>query len=132
MSGIKVMKCPNCRCVVPESSISCVYCGYRWPLGDETTVQVFRSKTDTYSSELLKNIYQYGDYHINAVDYSEFISYRPENSHVFCIDSDNSGFDFSIITSDGTLDTVKALIYFLGCSIIFMLIMLLLMLLLII
>ncbi len=34
------MKCSNCRCIIPDSSVSCMYCGQPVPKGDERTEPV--------------------------------------------------------------------------------------------
>ena len=124
-----IMKCPNCRCVIPESSILCNYCGYRLPLGDETTVPVFHGRIGAYTSELLRSYYAnaYGQPKYNSV-------YRPNrvrHERVMQTASSGSKWDFSLINSDGTLNVSKALIYLLGIGVIFCLIMILLLLLLI-
>ena len=37
------MRCPNCRCVIPEASIRCQYCGRYMPIGSEKTLPVSES-----------------------------------------------------------------------------------------
>lgn len=42
------MRCPNCRCYVPESMERCDYCGYRFEKGNSKTIHVSGSYADDY------------------------------------------------------------------------------------
>lgn len=36
------MKCQNCRCIVPDNSDRCMYCGHIFPRGDDPTIPVVK------------------------------------------------------------------------------------------
>lgn len=43
------MRCPNCRCYVPESMDRCDYCGYRFDDGGSKTIPAARSYKNRHS-----------------------------------------------------------------------------------
>ena len=45
------MKCPNCRCIVPESMEYCTYCGYRFEDGSARTVSVTEAARERLNSQ---------------------------------------------------------------------------------
>lgn len=53
------MKCPNCRCVIPQRMVYCGYCGYKLPDGTEKTLAV--DESDSSDMIFSQNIYTEND-----------------------------------------------------------------------
>lgn len=58
------MRCPNCRCVVPERMTYCGYCGYEFLSGVAKTLTVDESYADRFYGE--PNYYNRYDYPQNT------------------------------------------------------------------
>lgn len=52
------MKCPNCRCVIPQSMAYCGYCGYKLPDGSEKTLTVDK----IYAGDMITPDNSYNEY----------------------------------------------------------------------
>lgn len=56
------MKCPNCRCIVTNNSLVCLYCGYQFPLGEEKTFAIGDNYIETENADNKNSYYTYQDY----------------------------------------------------------------------
>ena len=125
------MRCNNCRCVIPDRSDYCVYCGHAIPLGDEVTYRAEYSgnprRDGTYPSSY--PLMQTDDYYRYENDYPYgYASYRNPPVHRQN-DSRDTQWNFSLINEDGSLNYLKTLLLLAGFDICFILILLLLILL---
>ncbi len=72
------MKCPNCRCVVPNNILNCSYCGYEFSSGSAKTQTVYESYYNrVYNDDYYINNYEHNDFG-NA--YSKYYCYAFENN----------------------------------------------------
>lgn len=77
------MKCPNCRCIVPNNVSRCTYCGYDFMSGSAKTLTIeeaYKFKTydydyncDNYADEF----YAYDDYY-NCESYKQKMRLRTD------------------------------------------------------
>ena len=127
------MKCSNCRCVIPDRSEYCLYCGQIIPLGDEATqpagIGVTQPARRNRGARRPQAPYQapvytdggFGGYdqYYNEYAYHSAPAYYRDDRH-------ESGFDLILINDDGSFNLAKALVFFAGFNVIFILILLLL------
>lgn len=136
------MKCDNCRCIIPESSDYCVYCGHAVYKGDKRTFPVPYGGVKPYHRSMRAE--WYGDtYSAPACDtaYNAALinpTYHESPDNVQMGDFENvsqtenmrysgiSNWDFSVINGDGTLNVIKLMLYFAGLDMVLILILLLL------
>ena len=67
------MKCPNCRCIVPNNVSRCTYCGYDFMSGSAKTL------TNNYADEF----YAYDDYY-------NCENYKTENASAYRRETDDN------------------------------------------
>ncbi len=56
------MKCPNCRCILPNNMLVCDYCGYEFETGEARTWTV----AETYRERNTNYDYLYSDNKVNS------------------------------------------------------------------
>lgn len=98
------MKCPNCRCVIPQSMVRCLYCGKYLPLGDEETepVNPGRVPEQVYRREDGTDFHGYSYYS----DMQNIRTYAKPNT------KPSYEIDLSIFNDDGSLNLYKFLMIF--------------------
>lgn len=125
------MKCYNCKCVIPDHSEYCAYCGRPVPLGNELTYRVEYGRNPRrevpYPAARAEDFYRFEEYpygcapYRSTPDYVQSVSPEPQRE-----------WDFSLVNEDGSLNYVKTLLILASLDICFVLILLLVILLMII
>lgn len=143
------MKCVNCRCIIPETSVRCIYCGHAVYRGSAATTPVTRRVTIPYSSSPVRETYDRryenrydGTYYtgtqasyvdaayVNPAYYNYayaggYQQYTEERSARKERRSRSDEWDFSVYHQDGSLDLVKLLLYFASLDMLLILLLLL-------
>lgn len=131
------MKCENCRCIIPETSDYCIYCGYETSKRRDATADNIRRESAgrSYSYPPYQGgwrSYPYVSGNEAALSNPSYTVYgesffRGASDGVYQQEADNgTEWDFSVINEDGSLNLVKLLVYCAGLDIMLILLMLLL------
>ena len=82
------MKCPNCRCIVPNNVSRCTYCGYDFMSGSAKTLTIeeaYKFKTYDYDyncDDYADEFYAYDDYNCE--------NYKTENASAYRRETDDN------------------------------------------
>lgn len=86
------MKCPNCRCIVPNNVSRCTYCGYDFMSGEARTLTI----EEAYAFRAYD--YNYGDYseefdtYVDDFDYQNYENYEIGDVSVYSRETDGNNF----------------------------------------
>ena len=83
------MKCPNCRCIVPNNVSRCTYCGYDFMSGSAKTLTIEEAyKFKTYDYDY--NCDNYADEFYAYDDYYNCENYKTENASAYRRETDDN------------------------------------------
>lgn len=83
------MKCPNCRCIVPNNVDRCTYCGYEFMSGTAKTLTIeeaYRFKTYDYYDDCSNEFDTYGDDRV----YENYDNYEVGDVSVYRQETDDN------------------------------------------
>ena len=83
------MKCPNCRCIVPNNVSRCTYCGYDFMSGSAKTLTIEEAyKFKTYDYDY--NCDNYADEFYAYDDQYNCENYKTENASAYRRETDDN------------------------------------------
>ena len=132
------MKCPNCRCVIPNHSYRCVYCGHTVQLYDETTAPV--QYRQAYANRNGRDYYRAHSGQTNYYDIKKRRRHNAPRSRAYYYGNEavanrhrltaypisEPGYGFAVASDNGGPDIIKSLMCLIAVDILFILLLLLL------
>lgn len=132
------MKCPNCKCVIPNHTYRCVYCGHTVQLYDETTAPV--QYRQAYTNRNGRDYFRAHSGQTNYFDKRKRRRHDAPRSRASYYDNgaaanhhrltayprSEPGYGLAAVSDNGGPDIIKSLMCFIAVDILFILLLLLL------